>query len=392
MKYMKTKSLLIALAVSGISATAFAQKSAVNTAKSEYDSYAALKSASPQLATPKITAAKEAVDKAVAHEKTAADPTAWTYKALIYADLASSDSTTASASLAAEAVTALAKAKELDKEGKNKENIAKVNNLLYINQFTAGKRYLDKGDYTNAYNEFTKGLDYSPGDTLLNYAAGISAMNGKDYPSAIKRFTELLPTNYSALENVYSNLSVLYAATKDTASAIRIAGEGATKFPQSSDLATREIEFSLMTGKQKEVIEKISAQAAKEPTNKLYPFYLGIAYNSLEENVKAEEAYKKAIELDPSYTDAYINIGGLIMNNGIVIYNQANKLPTSKQTEYTATMKKAQAEFDRALPYLTKAVELNPKSELSLKNLKTYYTIKNNKAKIDEIDAKINAL
>lgn len=389
---MKTKSLLLALAVSGISATAFAQKSAVNTAKSEYDSYAALKAASPALAAPKITAAKEAVDKAVVHEKTAADPTAWTYKALIYADLATSDTTSASANLASEATTALAKAKELDKEGKNKENIAKVGNLLYINQFNVGKRFLDKGDYSNAYTQFTKGLDYAPGDTLLNYAAGISAMNGKDYPNAIKRFTELLPTNYSSLENVYSNLSVLYAATKDTASAIRIAGEGAAKFPQSSDLATREIEFSLMTGKQKEVIEKISAQAAKEPTNKLYPFYLGIAYNSLEDNVKAETAYKKAIELDPSYTDAYINLGGLIMNNGIVIYNKANKLPASKQAEYTATMKKAQAEFDRALPYLTKAVELNPKSELSLKNLKTYYSIKQNKAKMDEIDAKINAL
>ncbi|EOR96390.1 hypothetical protein ADIARSV_0432 [Arcticibacter svalbardensis MN12-7] len=389
---MKTKSLLLAIAVSGITVSAFAQKSAVNTAKTDYDSYSALKSASPALAGPKIITAKEAVDKAVLHEKTASDPTAWTYKALIYADLATNDTTAKSATLAGEAVTALAKAKELDKEGKNKENIAKVNNLLYINQFNAGKRFLDKSNFEGAYTEFTKGLDFAPGDTLLNYAAGISAMNGKDYPNAIKRFTELLPTNYSSLENVYSNLSVLYAAVKDTASAIRLAGEGAAKFPKSSDLATREIEFSLMTGKQKEVIEKITAQQAKEPTNKLYPFYLGIAYNSLEDNVKAEEAYKKAIELDPSYSDAYINIGGLIMNNGIIIFNKANKLATSKQTEYTATMKKAQAEFDRALPYLTKAVELNPKSELALKNLKTYYSIKNNKAKVDEMDAKIKAL
>lgn len=389
---MKTKFFLLALAVTGISVSAFAQKSAVNTAKSEYDTYAALKAASPQMAAPKLNTAKEAVDKAVVHEKTAADPTAWTYKALIYADLATSDTTSNSAILSAEAVTALAKAKELDKEGKNKDNIAKVNNLLYINQFNAGKRFLDQNNYESAYKEFNKGLEYIPGDTLLNYAAGISAMNGKDYKNAIARFTELLPTNYSSLENVYSNLSILYAAVKDTASAIRIAGEGAAKFPKSSDLATKEIEFSLMSGKQKEVIEKITAQATKEPTNKLYPFYLGIAYNSLEQNDKAEEAYKKAIELDPSYTDAYINMGGLIMNNGIVIYNKANKLPTNKQAEYAATLKKANAEFDRALPYLTKAVELNPKSELSLKNLKTYYSIKGNKAKVDELDAKISAL
>ncbi len=50
------------------------------------------------------------------------------------------------------------------------------------------------------------------------------------------------------------------------------------------------------------------------------------------------------------------------------------------------------AEFDRALPYLQKAVELNPKSEMSLTNLKKYYQVNNNTAKIAEIDAKIKAL
>lgn len=389
---MNTKSLLLMLAVAGMSVSAYGQKSAVNSAKSDYESYSTLRGASPQLAQPKLKSAKESIDKAVLNEKTMNDPTAWTYKALIYADLAAADSTDAAAQSASEAVSAIAKAKELDKEGKQAENLKRVNTILYQYQFNRGKKFLDAQNYRQAYTEFNKGLEYIPGDTLLNYAAGISAMNGKDYPSAIARFKELLPTNYSQLESVYSNLSILYAATGDTTSAIKVAGEGAAKFPKSSELATREIEFSLMTGKQKEVIEKITAQMTKEPNNKLFPFYLGIAYNSSNQNDKAEEAYKKAISIDPNYEDAYINLAGLIMNNGIDIYNKANKLPSNKQAEYSATLKKAMAEFDRALPYLEKSVELNPKSELALKNLKTYYTIKNNKAKADEIDAKIKAL
>ncbi len=389
---MNTKSLIMALAVTGISVSAFAQKSAVNSAKSSYESYSTLKAASPKLAEPQIKSAKESIDKAVLHEKTMNDPTAWSYRALIYAELASADSTSASAPLASEALTSLNKAKELDKAGAQKDNIQKAAAILSQGQLMKGKLFYDKQNYTEAYTAFNKGLEFAPGDTTLNYAAAISAMYAKDYPNAIARFNELLPTNYSALENVYSNLSVLYAAQGDTTAAIKVAGEGAVKFPQSSELATREIEFSLMTGKQKEVIEKINTQAEKEPTNKLYPFYLGIAYNASNDNVKAEEAYKKAIAIDPNYSDAYINIGGLIMNNGIEIYNKANKLPANKTTEYTATMKKAQAEFDRALPYLDKAAQLNPKSELALRNLKTYYSIKNNKAKIDEIDAKLKAL
>ncbi|WP_374164180.1 tetratricopeptide repeat protein [Arcticibacter sp. MXS-1] len=389
---MNTKSLLFALAITGMSISAFAQKSAVNSAKSDYESYSTLRGASPQLAVPKLKSAKESIDKAVLHEKTKADPTAWAYRALIYADLAVADSTSASEQLSAEALTSLNKAKELDNGGTQKENLQRATALLSQGQLVKGKNFYDKQQFAEAYKEFNKGLQYNPGDTTLNYAAAISAMYAKDNAAAIERFKALLPTNYSSLENVYSNLSVLYMQQGDTTNAIKIAGEGAAKFPKSSDLATREIELSLMSGKQKEVITKINEQAAKEPNNKLYPFYLGIAYNAANDNAKAEEAYKKAIALDPNYSDAYINLGGLIMNNGIEIYNKANKLPSNKQAEYASTMKKAQAEFDRALPFLEKSVELNPKSELALKNLKTYYTIKNNKAKIDEIDAKIKAL
>jgi tetratricopeptide (TPR) repeat protein len=387
---MKTKSFILALAVSGISFTALAQKGAINTAKTEYEKYESLK-AQPQLAAPSIKAAQEAIDRAVVHEKTKNDPNAWTYKALIYSALAYDKATTSDA-IVAQAAEAIKKATELDAAGAQKENIKRASQLLYYYQVQKGKALFDTKDYTNAYSEFNKGLEYAPGDTTANYAAGLSAMYGKDYPNAIARYNELLKTDYSQLEGIYSNLSIMYASQKDTASAIRVLSEGVARFPQSTDLATREIEFNLMAGKQKQVIDKISAQMEKNPTNRLYPFYLGIAYNSAGDFKKAEEAYLKAIAVDPNYADAYINIGGLIMNNGIDLYNKANKLPTSKVAEFNAARKKSTIEFDRALPYLEKAVSLNPKSELALRNLKQYYLIKNNATKAAEVDAKIKAL
>jgi len=385
---MKKKSLILALAVSSISFTAFAQKSAIATAKEEYLKYSAMKG-QPKLAEPAIKAAQEAIDKAVVNEKTKEDVNAWTYKALIYSELAYDKKTDDLANQASEAIK---KATALDVKGENKEQLKTANQLLYYYQVQKGKGLFDKNDYANAYSEFNKALAYQPGDTTANYASGLAAMYAKDYPKAIQSYNELLKTNYSQLESVYSNLSIMYAAQKDTASAIRVLSEGAAKFPKSTDLATREIEFSLMTGKQKQVIDKISAQVEKNPTNRLYPFYLGIAYSSAGDNKKAEEAYKKAIAVDPNYADAYINLGGLVMNNGIELYNKANKLPASKNVEYNALKKQATMEFDRALPYLEKSVELSPKSSLALKNLRTYYSIKNNTAKVAEIDAKLKAL
>ncbi len=380
------------LAVSGLSFSAMAQKSALNSAKSDYDSYSTLKGASPAIAGPKLQAAKESIDKASLHEKTKGDPLTWLTKAKIYSALAEADSTSASATLAEEAATAFTKAKELDTTGAQKEELAKTAQVLAYSQLIKGKGFLDNSKYAEAYKEFSKGLEYHPGDTTLNYAAGISAMNGKDNANAIARFKELTPTNYSQNENIYTWLSMLYMQEKDTVNALKTLNEGVSKFPNSKDLATKEIEFNLMAGKEKEVIEKINQQATKDPSNKLFPFYLGIAYNAANNLPKAEESYKKAIALDPAYTDAYINLGGLMMNRGIELYNKANKLPANKQTEYNAQMKLAMVEFDKAFPYLEKATELDAKSELALRNLKTYYQIKKNEAKMKEIDEKIKAL
>ncbi len=386
---MRTKSLILALAITAVSFSASAQKGAINAAKTEYEKYTSLRQ-QPKLALPSLKLAQEAIDKAVVHEKTKNDPSAWTYKALIYAELATEKSTSSDAVIE-QAKEAIKKATELDAQGANKANIKLASQGLYNYQIQKGKTFYDNKDYANAYTEFSKGLDYMPGDTTANFAAGLSAMFAKDYPKAIARYNELRNTNYSQLESVYSNLSIMYANLKDTASAIQVLAEGSAKFPKSTDLATREIEFSLMSGKQKQVIDKISAQVAANPTNRLYPFYLGIAYNSIGDNKKAEEAYKKAIAVDPNYADAYINIGGLIMNNGIELYNKANKLPVSKAAEFNALRKQSTAEFDRALPYLEKSVELNPKSILALSNLRKYYSIKNNTAKVAELDAKIKA-
>ncbi|HEY1025130.1 MAG TPA: tetratricopeptide repeat protein, partial [Sphingobacteriaceae bacterium] len=330
------------------------------------------------------------IDKAVAHEKTMNDPSAWTYKALIYADLALKDSVpTTSAPLLNEAVAALQKAVSLDKEGANKENLEKVNNLLAQYHMNTGvKAYQDK-NFKNAYEAFNKSLTYRPGDTTITYYAGLSAINGQDYPAAIKSYQELVKTNFSENKQIYLDLSRIYALQKDTASAIRVAAEGSAKYPTDTELARQEIELNLLAGKEKEVIGRISAQAEKEPENKLYPFYLGVAYAAANDNAKAEEAYKKAIAIDPNFVDATLNIGGLILNNGIDLYNTANKLPQSKQKEYDAMMKKAHAEFDRALPYLQKATELSPNSRMAWENLRAYYQAKRNTAKIDEINKKL---
>lgn len=396
---MKLKTIFLGILTTSVGFSAFAQTSEVTTARTEYGKYISLRQ-SPQLAAPSIKTAKESIDKAVVHKKTSTDPAAWTYKALIYSELALADSAnTANPNpLITEAVDAIKKATELDANGENKKNIATANDMLYAIQVRKALKLYNAKTYGDAYNEFVKGLDFIPGDTIVNYYAGVTAQNLKNYPAAIGHYNELLKTNFSYMTDVYTNLAESYAASRDTAAAIKTLAEGFAKFPASSQLASRQIEFGINSGKYKETIPTIEAQIQANPTNKFYPFYLGIAYANLNDVPKAEAAYKKAIENDPNFLEAYINMGSLIMNNGIDSYNAANKkyanrsLKPAELAEYNAIKKKATAEFDRALPYVSKATELDPKSKQAWNSLRAYYQSKSNTTKVKEIDEKLKTL
>lgn len=391
---MKIKSFILAAVFTASSVIVFAQKGEVANAKKNYDSFVSLKDAnSMPLAIPSLKNAKAAVDKAVANEKTATDPAAWTYKALIYGEMALLDSVPATSKpLFTESQNAYKKALELDKDGANKANLDHVNGAIFSQyELNQGVKAYQTNNFPDAFAAFSNALMYRPGDTTITYYAGLSAINAKNYDAGIKNYEELIKTNFSANNQIYLDLSRLYSMKGDTARAITIASEGAVKFKDPA-LATQEIELSLMSGKQKEVITKIAAQAQRDPKNKLYPYYLGIAYSTVGDPVKAEESYLQAISIDPTFADANINLGGVMLNKGIALYNEANKLPPSQQKEYDAAMKRASAEFDKAFPYLQKAVELDAKSRIALENLKTYYLVKKDNAKVDELTKKIEAL
>lgn len=391
---MKIKSFILAAVFSASTLMVFAQKGEVASARTSYEKFLGLKEANSMLlALPNLKTAKASIDKAVVHAKTIEDPAAWTYKALIYGEMALLDTVPATSKpLIEEAKAAHKKATELDKAGENKANLENANGTIFSQyELNQGVKAYQTSNFADAYTAFNNALNYRPGDTTITYYAGLSAINSKNYKAGIQSYEALIKTNFSANNQIYLDLSRLYTMEGDTTRAIAVASEGATKF-NDTQLATQEIELSLMSGKQKEVITKISDQAQKNPGNKLYPYYLGIAYSTIGESAKAEEAYLNALKIDPNFADASTNIGGIILNKGINLFNQANQLPQNQQKEYEAMIKLGEAELEKAFPFLIKSSELDPKSRIALENLKTYYIIKKNQEKVTEISAKLENL
>ena len=387
---MKTKFVIAGIFALAVSATAFAQKSELANAKTEYDKFTVVRTG--KLAATSLNTAKESIDKAAANDKTAQMPQTYALKAAIYSSLAN-DSTQANRNnLVTTAQEAYKKAQDADTKGENKKLLDDTKLSLANYQLQNGVKEYQSGKYDLAYTAFDNYRQYFPEDTNAILYTGLAAANAKNNDAAISNYKKLVTTKYSKSIGVYNDLVTLYLNKKDTASAVKVMDEATKKFPKNSELAKREIELNIQAGNKKEVTQKIESAIANDPKNKALYYYAGLTYSSSKDYEKAAEYYKKALDIDPNYFEANLNLGYVIMSPAIDIYNSANKLPASKQKEYTAAIAKSNALFDKAKPYILKATEVNPTSVEALSNLKTLYIGKKDEANAAAVQKKIDAL
>jgi hypothetical protein len=435
---MKIK-LLMAGLLGLISVTAYAQKGALKDAQEGYDNYNVESSSAATKLSPALMAksatdindAKTAIDKAAANEKTSALPQTFALKAAIYGALAVRDTVPAtSAPLLATAEDALKKAKELDTKGENKKlidaaniSVAQYNSSLGVKEYQAGK-------YDLAYKAFDAYREALPDDTTAIYYSALAASNAgstdpKYYQYAITNYNTLLTTKYSGNAKIYNYLATLYMVNKDTANAIKIVSAGVAKYPSNAQLREQDIRISLQAGKGNEILGDIQSAITNDPKNKTLYYFQGLTYSrigdgaldkatktkdaaakaalnqtGLDNYAKAADSYKKAVAIDPDYFDANFNLGYALMKPAIDNFNLAANLPSNaSQKDYVALRTKADAQFDLALPYIQKAVSLDPKSVNALTNLWNYYRGKydpanaaDNKAKAADVKKQIDAL
>jgi len=433
---MKIKLLMIGLL--GLSTiTASAQKGVLRDAQESYDKYTVENSQKILAAKAKedIASAKTSIDKASVNEKTATMPQTYALVGAIYSATAAMDTTGASATLITTAQEALKKAKDAvatekdaDIKAKCTKLIADASTNLAIYFQAQGVKQYQGGKYEQAYQSFDN-WSQATGDTTATFYAALAASNAgntnpKFYPYAIANYNKLLATNYSQNAKIYGYLSTLYIVSKDTADALKTVSAGVAKFTTNADLRQNEVKFYLMAGKDDEIIGKLESAVTADPKNKELCYYAGLAFSRIadadatkalkakddaaknalnkaatDSYAKSADYYKRAIEIDPNYFDANLNLGWVMMKPAIDTYNKANSLPSNAtQKQYDDIRAKADVQFDLAKPYLQKAVDLDPKSNAALTNLWNYYRGKydkahtaENKAKADELKKQIDA-
>jgi len=243
-------------------------------------------------------------------------------------------------------------------------------------------------------------------DTINLYYAASTYVNGKDYATALKLYYDLKTLNYSgkgtsylavnklttqedmfttAKERdlavkigthekpkteaipskrgeIYKNIALILVQDGKTEEAKKAITDARKANPEDTSLILTEANLYLET-KDYETYKKLVSQALeKNPNDADLVFNLGVLSANAKNPAEAEKYYKRVMEIDPNYVNAYINLSALKLEDEKVIIDEMNKLGTSAKDmkRYEELKTKRENLFKSTIPYLKKAVELDP--------------------------------
>jgi len=279
-----------------------------------------------------------------------------------------------------EAYKSYMKAIELDEKGGNpglKIKLLTFSNIL----INAGVEAYTANNYAKAADYFEKKLSLDKTtmfktdavlDTAIMYNAGLASMNAKLYNKAIVYFNDCIKYGYNGGSS-YAQIISAYQQLGDTVKSVEIMKTAFEKYPEDQSINVQLINYYIMSGQPNEAISYLDKAIEKEKTNSSFYLAKGVALDKIGRQEDAIAVYQKAIEVKPDNADAYYNIGVIYFNRGVKQFDVANAVPPSDQVRYEGEKKKSDDEFIKAVPFLEKAVEYNPKDTYISEQLKNLY-------------------
>lgn len=174
---------------------------------------------------------------------------------------------------------------------------------------------------------------------------------------------------------IYKNVALILVQQGKTEEAIKAVSDARAENPDDASLILTEADLYLKLNDMENYKKAVNEALAKNPNNVDLIFNLGVISGNSNQLEDAAKYYKKVIEIDPKYFNAYLNISELMLRKDEKFVEEMNKLGTSeKDNKRYATIKtEREKNFKEILPFLEKAVELKPENEPALKTLMSVY-------------------
>ncbi len=249
---------------------------------------------------------------------------------------------------------------------------------LYDNLKTLN--YSGKGTSYFAVNKLTKEEDFF---TTLQERDRMVKLGTHEKPR-----TEVIPSKRG---EIYKNMALILVEKGKTEEAKKAISEARKANPEDTSLTLTEANLYLET-KDFDMYKKLIAEVLeKNPNDADLIFNLGVLSANAKNVADAEKYYKRVIEINPKYINGYINLAALKLENEKAIIDEMNKLGTSTKDmkRYDELKKKREELFKATIPYLEKAVELDPKNVDVSKTLLGVYSALEMTAEYKALKAKI---
>lgn len=280
---------------------------------------------------------------------------------------------------------------------KNRLDVLKFRNYVaYLGQLFFGNQ-----QYAKATEAFERWMTYPTRYTILNNVEGVtddpmepqiayflclSAYFGKDF-TTFDKYMPQARTYTDEKDQVTQLILSCYLERGDTASWYAFGKQVVLEDPNANEVVLQNL---LANYFQKQNYDEAMAFTeevlAKDASNKMGNYAKGLVLMNQKKYVEAVKYYDKAVETDPTFSDAYYNAGVCYSNYG---YDINEELSTRKLT-YQQNQKEVQrvkAEYAKAEPYFLKVQELEPENaDKWAGRLATVYYILGNKEKQAEYE------
>jgi tetratricopeptide (TPR) repeat protein len=387
-----------------------------------------------------LNKAKESIDAAAANEESKTNPKMHVYRAQIYYELFKYNLKTMEDALAAtvpdknqrkENAYSNVSTVEFSEATKSMEFIQKnvkdqsilqevtllgLSMLSDLNNLAVGRYKAKKYDEASGFfeSEYSMNAMINGGkkDTATLFNAGLCAQRAKNYEKMAK-INQQMVNDKLANASTYQSLYTAKINLQDSSGALASLQEGRALYPNDMSLLTTETDYFLQTGKQEQSLANLAKTLEKDPNNALLHFITGNIYDGMANPktpdgkdkdkpvnfsdlfAKAEEHYKKAVDLKPSNQDYYFNalynLGALYNNYGVYLYNKAMSDASiaklvQKQKEIT---EKSNELYRKAIPYFEQALTVKNNDVTTMQALRKLYLLTGNEAKANEMTVKL---
>lgn len=276
----------------------------------------------------------------------------------------------------------------------------------------------EKKNFKEAAEKLYMSYKISPKDTSYLYYAASSAVNGGHYEQALGYYVNLQEVGYDGSDVIYKatnnesgevevmekmqrdlmvksgtykdpldektpskkaeivkNIALIYGQLGQDDKALEAYSTARASNPEDVNLILQEANLHYKLGDKEKFKSLMAEAAAMAPDNADLHYNIGVINMEQGNLEEARASYRKALEVNPGYTNAQLNLSTTFVNEGNGLIDEMNTLGNSRKdiARYDELKKQKDDLFSEGAEVLESSLKLNPDNQGVLSQLKNIY-------------------